>query len=48
MNSAHMDKLDRMIVHGAMISDPNSASPLMICAILLRSVSSRFLKTEMH
>ena len=47
-----MKKLDCMIVHGAMLSDPNSASPslatLTICAILLRLVTSRFLKTEMH
>ena len=37
-----MEKLDCMIVHRAMLSDPK------ICAILLRSVTSRFLKTEMH
>ena len=37
-----MEKLDCMIVHGAMLSDPK------ICAILLRSVMLRFLKTEMH
>ena len=47
-----MEKLDCMIVHGSMLSDPNSASPslatLTVCVILLRSVTSRFLKTEMH
>ena len=47
-----MEKLDCMIVHGAMPSDPNSTSPslatLRICAILLRSVTSRFLRTEMY
>ena len=47
-----MEKLDCMIVHGAMCSDLNSASPslvtLKICAISLRSVTSRFLKREMR
>ena len=47
-----MEKLDSMIVHGAMLSDPNLASPslatLMICGILLRLVTSRFFKTEMY
>ena len=47
-----MEKLDCVIVHEAMLSDPNSASPTlatsMICAILLRSVTSRFLKTAMY
>ena len=46
-----MEELDCMIVHGAMLSDPNSASPslatLTVCAILPRSVMSRFLLTEM-
>ena len=50
-NSAHMEKLDCLIVHGAMLSDPNLASPSLatstISAILLRSVTLRFLKTEM-
>ena len=47
-----MEKLDCMIVHGAMLSDPNLASPslatLMICGILLRLVTSRFFKIEMY
>ena len=45
-------KVRFIIVHGSMLSDPNSASPSLatstICVILLRSVTSRFLKTEMH
>ena len=49
-NSAHMEKLECIIVHGIMHSVPNSASPLLatptICAILLMLVTTRFLVTE--
>ena len=51
MNSAHMEMLQCIIVHGTMPSVPNSASPSlatpMICAILLMLVTARFLLTEM-
>ena len=46
-----MEKLECIIVHGAMPSVPDSASPSLatptICAILPRLVTARFLATEM-
>ena len=46
-NSAHMEKLELIIVHGSMFSIHNLASSsydsLMICAILLVLVSTVFL-----
>ena len=51
MNSAHMEKLECIIVHGTMPSVPISASPSLftptICAILLGLVMARFIATEM-
>ena len=51
-NSAQVDKLECIIVHGTTPSVPNSASPSLststICAILLGLVTARFLATEMN
>ena len=49
-NSAHMEKLECITVHGIMHSVPNSASPSLatptIWANLLMLVTARFLLTE--
>ena len=50
-NSTHMEMLEIIIVHGVILSNPDSASSLAslaICAFLLGLVSTIFLATKMH